>query len=73
MHQCDIDVEVFLQFFNTPGTEVTPRSDVVGEYLEFDGLGHEQVLVTSHTSHYFLLLLVTSHQVSSLLMKRLAA
>ena len=30
----DVDVERRLQFFHTPGAEITPRSDVVGENFE---------------------------------------
>src|SRR5215470_5129748 len=30
-----LDVEVLLQLFNTPGSEIAPRSYEVGEYLEF--------------------------------------
>jgi hypothetical protein len=41
MDQFDLDVEVFRQFFNTPGTEITPRSNIVGENLQGDRLGHD--------------------------------
>jgi len=30
MHQLDLDVEFLLEFLDTPGNEVTPRSYVVG-------------------------------------------
>ena len=40
VNQLDVDVVVFAKFFNTHGTEVTPRSNVVAEQLQRDGLGH---------------------------------
>jgi len=40
VHQGDIDFEIPLQFFNTHGTEVTPRSDVVAEDFQDNQLSH---------------------------------
>ena len=34
------DIEVLFQLFNTPGTEVAPGSNEVGENLEPDGITH---------------------------------
>src|SRR5690606_12066688 len=38
MDELDLDLEFPLQFFNTPGTEITPGSDVVAEDLKDDRL-----------------------------------
>src|SRR4029450_9319587 len=35
MHEHGLDVVDLLEFLNTHGTEIAPRSDVVGEDLEF--------------------------------------
>ena len=43
MHQLHIDFEIALQLLNTPGTEVTPRSNVIGEDFQGDGVGHGMV------------------------------
>jgi NMT1-like family len=40
MHQYGLDLECLLEFFNTHGAEVTPGSNVVGEDLQSDRLGH---------------------------------
>ncbi len=40
----DIDVVGLADFFNTHGAEVTPRSDVVGEDLQDDRIGHRSCL-----------------------------
>jgi len=40
VNERDLDVEVLREFFNTPGTEITPRSHVVGEDLQNDRFGH---------------------------------
>jgi hypothetical protein len=40
MHERDRDREIPFQLFNTPGTEVTPRSHVVGEDFEQHRFGH---------------------------------
>jgi len=40
MHQLDLDIVVLFQLFNTPGTEITPRSNVVAENFQSDRLGH---------------------------------
>ena len=45
--QLDLDVEFALQLVNTPGTEVTPRSNVVAEHFQDDRLvGHYFVSVS---------------------------
>ena len=31
MHPRDLNVEISLQFFNTPGTEIAPGSNVIAE------------------------------------------
>ena len=36
----NIDVVIFLQFFNTPGTEIAPGSDEIGIDVEDDGIAH---------------------------------
>jgi hypothetical protein len=36
----DIDIILFLQFFNTPGNEITPGSDVIGKYFQGGSVGH---------------------------------
>ncbi len=38
--QLDIDLKFILQLFNTPGDEITPRSDIVGKYFKNFLLGH---------------------------------
>ena len=40
VNQLNVHIIVVFEFFNTPGTEITPRSDVVGENLDGDGIGH---------------------------------
>jgi len=35
----DLNVEVLFQLFNTPGTEIAPRSYEIGEDLQQNGLG----------------------------------
>jgi len=43
----DTDVVVPLQPFNTPGTEVAPRSDKVGEHFQSDWFAHDlNVIIT---------------------------
>lgn len=37
VHPLHVDIEIPLQPFNTPGTDIAPGSDEVGEYFEFDG------------------------------------
>jgi hypothetical protein len=44
---------VLLQFLDTPGDEVTPRSDKIGEYVQDQGLRHDFLLyrgskITAH-------------------------
>jgi len=41
IHPLDVDVVVLLQPFNTPGTEVAPRSDEVGEDFQSDWFAHD--------------------------------
>jgi hypothetical protein len=36
----DRQFEFFLEFFNTPGNEVAPRSDVIGENIQDDVVCH---------------------------------
>ena len=40
MYPANFHRVVLLQFFNTHGTEVTPGSDVVGEYVQDDSFWH---------------------------------
>ena len=40
MHPLRFNVEIPLQFFNTPGTEITPRSNVIGEYFQYGRFCH---------------------------------
>lgn len=40
VHPADGDIKCLFQSFNTPGTEVTPGSDVVAEDFEGDGCSH---------------------------------
>ena len=40
MHQLNVDVIIFLEFINTPGTEITPRSNVIGKDFQNDRFGH---------------------------------
>ena len=37
-----IDVEILFQLFNTPGTEIAPRSDKIGKDLQCDCFAHSQ-------------------------------
>ena len=41
IHPLDVDVVALLQPFNTPGTEVAPRSDEVGEDFQSDWFAHD--------------------------------
>jgi len=52
----DFDLKILLQFFNTPGTEVAPRSDVVGIYLQKFLLIHRISDLFFCTSPLFILL-----------------
>jgi hypothetical protein len=36
----DIDVVIIFQLFNTPGTEIAPGSDEIGEKMEGNRFGH---------------------------------
>jgi len=47
VHPVDIDLEISLQLFNTPGTEIAPWSNVIAEYLERDRLSHPPILPIS--------------------------
>ena len=40
VHPVDVDIEISLQLFNTPGTEVAPGSDEVGEYFKCEWFAH---------------------------------
>jgi hypothetical protein len=33
VHPLDMDIEIPLQLFNTPGTEIAPWSNVIAEYF----------------------------------------
>jgi hypothetical protein len=41
-HPPDPDVEISLQLFNTPGTEIAPGSDKIGKDLQCDWFAHSQ-------------------------------
>ena len=43
MHPFNLNIEVCPEFFNTHGTEIAPGSDVVGEDVQGDGLGHDRL------------------------------
>jgi len=47
VHPVDMDIEISLQLFNTPGTEIAPWSNVIAEYLERDRLCHPPILPIS--------------------------
>jgi len=36
----DFDLEFLPQFFNTPGDEITPGSDIIGKYFQSSWFGH---------------------------------
>jgi hypothetical protein len=36
----NFDLKILFQFFNTPGTEIAPGSDVVGENFQLHRLAH---------------------------------
>jgi hypothetical protein len=36
----DLQSVIFLELLDTPGDEITPRSDKIGEYLENEWFGH---------------------------------
>ena len=40
VHPVDMDIEIPLQLFNTPGTEIAPWSNVIAEYFQPDRLSH---------------------------------
>ena len=40
MHPLELNGVVGFEFFNTHGTEITPRSDVIAEYLKLGWIGH---------------------------------
>jgi hypothetical protein len=44
VHPVDMDIEMSLQLFNTPGTEIAPWSNVIAEYLQRDRLSHPPLL-----------------------------
>jgi hypothetical protein len=37
----NLDFMLLLEFFNTPGNEVAPWSDVIGEDFDNDGFAHD--------------------------------
>ena len=44
VHPVDMDIEIPLQLFNTPGTEIAPWSNVIAEYFQRDRLSHPPLL-----------------------------
>ena len=40
MHPLHLHIEIPFQFFNTPGTEVTPRSNVVAKNFQLNLISH---------------------------------
>jgi hypothetical protein len=44
----DINFKRLLQFFNTPGDEIAPGSDVIGKYFQNIGLGHDKLLLNKN-------------------------
>jgi len=40
----DLDPVFLFELFNTPGTEVAPGSDVIGENFHYEGLSHVSYL-----------------------------
>ena len=44
-----IDVEISLQPFNTPGTEIAPGSNEVGKYFEFDWFNRHDLSILKRT------------------------
>ena len=42
-HPLHRDVELLFESVNTPGTEVAPRSDVIREHFQDDGISHYHV------------------------------
>jgi hypothetical protein len=44
VYPVDMDIEIPLQLFNTPGTEIAPRSNVIAEYFQRDRLSHPPLL-----------------------------
>jgi hypothetical protein len=41
VHPAQVQIEVLLQLFNTPGTEIAPGSNEIGENLKDDWLLHK--------------------------------
>jgi len=41
----DVDVECLLQFFNTPGDEVAPGSNVIGKYFQYEWFRQGRILL----------------------------
>jgi hypothetical protein len=48
VHPVNIDIEIPLQLFNTPGTEIAPWSHVIAEYFQRDRLSHPSLLESRH-------------------------
>ena len=44
VYPVDMDIEIPLQLFNTPGTEIAPWSNVIAEYFQRDRLSHPPLL-----------------------------
>jgi hypothetical protein len=48
VHPVNMDIEIPLQLFNTPGTEIAPWSNVIAEYFQRDRLSHPPLLESRH-------------------------
>jgi hypothetical protein len=46
-----VDVEIPLEPFNTPGTEIAPGSDEVGEHFQFDRFAHATLSMPNDTEN----------------------
>jgi hypothetical protein len=42
---------IFSQSINTPGTEIAPGSDIIGEYFQKNRLGHSSLLASNIYFH----------------------
>ncbi len=47
-------IEILSQLFNTPGTEIAPRSNEVGEYFQYDRFSRHGTQYTRRYSNCFL-------------------
>jgi hypothetical protein len=43
--ELDLQTVILFQFLDTPGDEVAPRSNEIGEYFENEGFGHSSSFV----------------------------